>query len=69
MKSELCRGEKKGRWHIKRDLYDWWLRKITERGFCGGMDPPALCVLRPMALSAIYRKMRYYRRFFPIAVP
>ena len=22
------RGEKKGRWHIKRDLYDWWLRKI-----------------------------------------
>ena len=24
----VVRGEKKGRWHIKRDLYDWWLRKI-----------------------------------------
>ena len=24
----IVRGEKKGRWHIKRDLYDWWLRKI-----------------------------------------
>ena len=24
----IVRGEKKGRWHIKRDLYDWWRRKI-----------------------------------------
>ncbi|WP_455719823.1 hypothetical protein [Agathobacter sp.] len=24
----IVRGEQKGRWHIKRDLYDWWLRKI-----------------------------------------
>ena len=24
----VVRGEKKGRWHIKSDLYDWWLRKI-----------------------------------------
>ena len=24
----IVRGEKKGRWHIKRDLYNWWLRKI-----------------------------------------
>jgi len=26
----IVRGEKKGRWHIKRDLYDWWLRKIQD---------------------------------------
>lgn len=24
----IVRGEDKGRWHIKRDLYDWWKRKI-----------------------------------------
>ena len=24
----IVNGEKRGRWHIKRDLYDWWLRKI-----------------------------------------
>ena len=24
----IVKQEKKGRWHIKRDLYDWWLRKI-----------------------------------------
>lgn len=24
----VVRGEQKGRWHIKRALYDWWLRKI-----------------------------------------
>lgn len=24
----IVRGEKRGRWHIKRDLYDWWLKKI-----------------------------------------
>jgi len=24
----VVRGESKGRWHIKRDLYDWWIRKI-----------------------------------------
>lgn len=24
----IKRQEPKGRWHIKRDLYDWWLRKI-----------------------------------------
>lgn len=24
----IVNGEKKGRWHVKRDLYDWWLRKI-----------------------------------------
>ncbi|MDU4652944.1 MAG: hypothetical protein E6Y25_05900 [Sneathia sanguinegens] len=23
----IVKGEKKGIWHIKRDLYDWWLRK------------------------------------------
>ena len=22
------RGERRGRWTVKRDLYDWWLRKI-----------------------------------------
>lgn len=24
----VVRGEKRGRWTVKRDLYDWWLRKI-----------------------------------------
>lgn len=24
----IVKGEKKGRWKIKRDLYDWWLKKI-----------------------------------------
>ena len=23
-------GERRERWHVKRDLYDWWLRKIKE---------------------------------------
>ena len=26
----VVRGESKGRWHIKRDLYDWWIRKIKD---------------------------------------
>lgn len=25
----IVRGEPKGRWHVKRDLYDWWKNKIT----------------------------------------
>lgn len=24
----IVRGEARGRWHIKRDLYDWWLRRM-----------------------------------------
>ncbi len=24
----IVRGERRGRWTVKRDLYDWWLRKI-----------------------------------------
>ena len=24
----IVQGERRERWHIKRDLYDWWLRKI-----------------------------------------
>ena len=24
----VVRGEQRGRWTVKRDLYDWWLRKI-----------------------------------------
>lgn len=26
----IVNGEQRGRWHIKRDLYDWWLRKIRD---------------------------------------
>lgn len=26
----VVRGEARGRWHIKRDLYDWWLRRLKE---------------------------------------
>ena len=24
------KGERRGRWTVKRDLYDWWLRRIWE---------------------------------------
>ena len=24
----VVRGEQRGRWTVKRDLYDWWLRKM-----------------------------------------
>lgn len=35
----IVKGEPKGRWHIKRDLYDWWKRQIVKaryghRYFC-----------------------------------
>lgn len=26
--SRIVKQEKRGRWHIKRDLYDWWLAKL-----------------------------------------
>lgn len=26
----IVRGEPRGRWHVKRDLYDWWLRRLRE---------------------------------------
>lgn len=25
----IVKGEKKGKWQIKRDLYDWWVRKLN----------------------------------------
>ena len=27
----VVEGKKKDRWYIKRDLYDWWLREITNK--------------------------------------
>lgn len=46
----IVRGEKKGRWHIKRDLYDWWLRKIKE-GASVGHRYSCLCVLASYAVK------------------
>lgn len=28
--SKIIKGHKKGRWYVKRDLYDWWKRKIEK---------------------------------------
>ena len=41
----IVRGEKKGRWHIKRDLYDWWLRKIQSGAVSAGHRYWCLSVL------------------------
>lgn len=27
----IVKKEMKGRWHIKRDLYDWWIRQLKEK--------------------------------------
>lgn len=32
----IVKGEKKGRWTVKRDLYDWWLREVREKAKLGG---------------------------------
>ena len=34
----IVQGEHRERWHIKRDLYDWWLRKIKEGASVGHRD-------------------------------
>ncbi|MBO3282348.1 hypothetical protein HJV68_20895, partial [Intestinimonas butyriciproducens] len=31
----IVQGERRERWHVKRDLYDWWLRKIKEGASVG----------------------------------
>ena len=31
----VVRGEQRGRWIVKRDLYDWWLRKIETEIYVG----------------------------------
>lgn len=46
----IVRGEKRGRWHVKRDLYDWWLRKIQE-GASVGHRYSCLCVLASYAVK------------------
>lgn len=33
--SRIVRGEAPGRWHVKRDLYDWWKRQISEKTTIG----------------------------------
>ena len=44
------KGERRERWHIKRDLYDWWLRKIKE-GASVGHRYSCLCVLASYAVK------------------
>lgn len=46
----IVKGEARGRWHVKRDLYDWWLRKIQE-GASVGHRYSCLCVLASYAVK------------------
>ena len=46
----IVQGERRERWHIKRDLYDWWLRKIKE-GASVGHRYSCLCVLASYAVK------------------
>ena len=46
----IVKGEQRGRWHVKRDLYDWWLRKIQE-GASVGHRYSCLCVLASYAVK------------------
>ena len=46
----IVQGESRERWHIKRDLYDWWLRKIKE-GASVGHRYSCLCVLASYAVK------------------
>ena len=41
----IVRCEKRGRWHIKRDLYDWWLKKIQSGAVSVGHRYWSLSVL------------------------
>ena len=41
----IVNGEKRGRWHIKRDLYDWWLKKIQSGAVSVGHRYWSLSVL------------------------
>lgn len=38
------RGEKKGRWTVKRDLYDWWLRQILSGATVGHRYYCVMCL-------------------------
>ena len=46
----IVQGERRERWHVKRDLYDWWLRKIKE-GASVGHRCSCLCVLASYAVK------------------
>lgn len=43
-------GEERGRWHVKRDLYDWWRKKIIE-GASAGHRYHCLAVLATYAIK------------------
>lgn len=47
----IVRGEKRGKWHIKRDLYDWWLRKIQSGEVTVGHRYWCLSVLASFAIK------------------
>ena len=46
----IVKGEYRGRWHVIRDLYDWWLRKIQE-GASVGHRYSCICVLASYAVK------------------
>lgn len=47
----IVRGENRGRWHIKRDLYDWWLKKLRKGGASVGHRYWCLSVLAAYAIK------------------
>ncbi|WP_251179441.1 hypothetical protein [Adlercreutzia agrestimuris] len=42
--SRIVRGEMPGRWHIKRDLYDWWKQQIESKTTIGHRYFCMLCL-------------------------
>ena len=54
-KRRIINGEPKGRWRIKRDLYDWWLKKIkTDPDLKVGHRYWCLCVLASYAYKCSF---------------
>ena len=47
----IVQKEKKGRWHVKRALYDWWLRKLQEGNVTVGHRYWCLSVLASYAIK------------------
>ena len=48
--SKILKGEPCKRWHVKRDLYDWWIRKIKTEASAGHRYS-CLCVLATYAVK------------------
>lgn len=60
----IVQGERRERWHVKRDLYDWWLRKIKE-GASVGHRYSCLCVLASYAVKCDIPEDELFTDAFP----